>query len=44
MPEHTFCIMEISLACPMRIGDWITPANLLELNRMKGFDLVLGID
>nr|CAD1827328.1 unnamed protein product [Ananas comosus var. bracteatus] len=43
-PEHTFSIKDECRACPVQIGDWIMPVNLLVLNRMKGFDIVLGID
>nr|CAD1833855.1 unnamed protein product [Ananas comosus var. bracteatus] len=32
------------MACPVQIGDWIMPADLLVLNQMWGFDVILGID
>nr|CAD1835029.1 unnamed protein product [Ananas comosus var. bracteatus] len=43
-PEHTFSIKDECRACRVQIGDWIMLVNLLVLNRMKGFDIVLGID
>nr|CAD1817186.1 unnamed protein product [Ananas comosus var. bracteatus] len=43
-PEHTFSVKKECAACPVQIGDWIMPVGLLVLSRMKGFDIVLGID
>nr|CAD1829299.1 unnamed protein product [Ananas comosus var. bracteatus] len=43
-PEHTFSVHEECAACPVQIGDWIMPADLLVLNQMKGFDIILGMD
>nr|CAD1818448.1 unnamed protein product [Ananas comosus var. bracteatus] len=42
-PEHTFSVKEECVACPVQIGDWIMPPDLLVLSRMKGFDIILGI-
>ncbi|XP_020102373.1 uncharacterized protein LOC109719935 [Ananas comosus] len=43
-PEHTFSVHEVCAACPVQIDDWIMPADLLVLNRMKGFDVILRMD
>ncbi|XP_020082004.1 uncharacterized protein LOC109705663 [Ananas comosus] len=43
-PEHTFSVKEECMACPVQIGDWFMPADLLVLTRMWGFDVILGID
>nr|CAD1824736.1 unnamed protein product [Ananas comosus var. bracteatus] len=43
-PEHTFGVEEECAACPVQISDWIMPADLLVLSRMKGFDIILGMD
>lgn len=34
IPEHAFCAKNVCCVSPVRIGDWIMPANLLVLNRM----------
>nr|CAD1825880.1 unnamed protein product [Ananas comosus var. bracteatus] len=43
-PEYTFSVKEECAACQVQIGYWIMPADLLVLSRMKGFDIILGID
>nr|CAD1827472.1 unnamed protein product [Ananas comosus var. bracteatus] len=43
-PEHSFKVHEECLACPVQIGDWIMPADLLVLKQMWDFDVILGID
>nr|CAD1818591.1 unnamed protein product [Ananas comosus var. bracteatus] len=42
--EHTFSVTKECLACPVQIGEWILPADLLVLKRMWGFDVILGVD
>lgn len=42
-PEHTFSVKECA-ACPAQVGDWIMPADLHVLSRMKGFNIILGMD
>ncbi|XP_020082042.1 uncharacterized protein LOC109705703 [Ananas comosus] len=43
-PEHLFRVHEQCLACPVQIGEWIMPANLLVLKQMWRFDLILGVN
>nr|CAD1832941.1 unnamed protein product [Ananas comosus var. bracteatus] len=43
-PEHSFHVHDECLACPVQIGDWIIPIDLLVLERMWGFDVILGIN
>ncbi|XP_020109276.1 uncharacterized protein LOC109724754 [Ananas comosus] len=43
-PEHTFSVKEECAACPVQVGDWIMPADLLVLSLMKSFDIILWID
>nr|CAD1820570.1 unnamed protein product [Ananas comosus var. bracteatus] len=31
-PEHTFSVHEECMACPVQVGDWIMPADLLVLS------------
>lgn len=33
--EHTISVKEECSACPIQVGDWIMPANLLVLSRLK---------
>ncbi len=44
VPEHAFGVKKMCRSCPIKIWDWIMPANLLVLNRMVGFDVVLGMN
>ncbi|XP_020084907.1 uncharacterized protein LOC109707786 [Ananas comosus] len=43
-PERVFTIRKECLACPVQVGNWIMPTHLLVLKRLKGFDLILGMD
>nr|CAD1829420.1 unnamed protein product [Ananas comosus var. bracteatus] len=43
-PEHTFSVTKECLACPVQVGEWVMPVDLLVLKRMWGFDLILGVD
>ncbi len=42
--EHSFVVTEYSLACLVRIGDWIMKVNFLVLRWLGYFDVVLGMD
>lgn len=44
VPKHAFCVKNICHDCPIKIENWIMPANLLVLNQMVGYNLVLGMD
>nr|CAD1840548.1 unnamed protein product [Ananas comosus var. bracteatus] len=44
VPDHTLDIREFCPNCPVRIGDWIIPVDLLALCKLGGFDVVLGMD
>ncbi|XP_020080664.1 uncharacterized protein LOC109704505 [Ananas comosus] len=43
-PEHSFRVRKKCLACLIQIGDWIMPIDLLVLNKMWGFDVILGVN
>nr|CAD1827547.1 unnamed protein product [Ananas comosus var. bracteatus] len=40
--EHSFPVYDECLEVPVQIGDWIMPIDLLVLDRMWGFDVILG--
>nr|CAD1827542.1 unnamed protein product [Ananas comosus var. bracteatus] len=44
IPEHSFRVYDECLDCPVQIGDWIMPIDLLVLKQMWGFDVILGIN
>ncbi len=42
--DHILDIPEYCPSCPVRVGDWIMPIDLLALHRFGEFNIVLGID
>nr|CAD1821723.1 unnamed protein product [Ananas comosus var. bracteatus] len=44
VPDHTLDIQEFCPSCPVRVGDWIMPVDLLALRKLGEFDVVLGMD
>nr|CAD1834977.1 unnamed protein product [Ananas comosus var. bracteatus] len=44
VPDHTLDIREYCPSCPIRVGDWILPVDLLALRKLGEFDVVLGMD
>nr|CAD1835607.1 unnamed protein product [Ananas comosus var. bracteatus] len=44
VPDHTLDIREYYPSCPVRVGDWIIPVDLLALRKLGDFDVVLGMD
>nr|CAD1823326.1 unnamed protein product [Ananas comosus var. bracteatus] len=44
VPDHSLDIREICPSCPVRVGDWIMPADLFALRKLGEFDVVLGMD
>ncbi|XP_020080886.1 uncharacterized protein LOC109704553, partial [Ananas comosus] len=43
-PERAFHVRKRCLACPVQVGDWIMPVDLLVLKRLKEFDVILGMN
>nr|CAD1821801.1 unnamed protein product [Ananas comosus var. bracteatus] len=44
VPDHSLDIREFCPSCPVRVGDWIMPVDLLALHKLGEFDVVLGMD
>ncbi len=44
IPEHTLHVAECCRACPVQLGSWVLPADLLVLRQLQDFDVVLGMD
>nr|CAD1830060.1 unnamed protein product [Ananas comosus var. bracteatus] len=44
VPDHTLDVREFCPRCPVRVGDWIMPVDLLALHKLGEFDVVLGMD
>nr|CAD1839588.1 unnamed protein product [Ananas comosus var. bracteatus] len=44
VPNHILDIREYSPNCPIRVGEWIMPIDLLALRKLGDFDVVLGMD
>nr|CAD1831628.1 unnamed protein product [Ananas comosus var. bracteatus] len=44
VPDHTLDIREYCPSCPVRVGDWIMPVDLLVLRKLGDFDVALGMD
>ncbi|XP_020080802.1 uncharacterized protein LOC109704476 [Ananas comosus] len=43
-PGQSFMVRERCLACLVQVNDWVMPIDLLVLERLKEFDVVLGMD
>nr|CAD1823370.1 unnamed protein product [Ananas comosus var. bracteatus] len=44
VPDHSLDIREFCPSCPVRVGDWIMPVDLLVLRKLGEFDVVLDMD
>nr|CAD1829905.1 unnamed protein product [Ananas comosus var. bracteatus] len=44
VPDHSLDIREYCPSCPIRVGDWIMPVDLLALRKLGDFNVVLGMD
>nr|CAD1837632.1 unnamed protein product [Ananas comosus var. bracteatus] len=44
VPGHILDIRDYCPSCPVRVGDWIMPVDLLALRKLGEFDVVLGMD
>nr|CAD1835013.1 unnamed protein product [Ananas comosus var. bracteatus] len=42
--DHSLDIREFCPSCPVQVGDWIIPVDLLALHKLGEFDVVLGMD